>query len=269
MSWSEPRLREQKSVQGQLGARVPERVAEELSRLIIANHMEAGDQLPSEQSLSERFQVSKRGIREALRVLAAQGIVQTSQGKQAVVARPNALAIEAYFKFMHRLDRTSVLELYELREIIEVRATAIAAKRATAEDLARADSALSVMENAGRVEDYVAGDLAFHAAVIDAAHNRYLSAVMSALSGVLREEREMGVRNRLRAGGSPRAIREHRMILDALSAGDAEKAELLILAHFETTLVYLRSPVAVGRAPKQAKRASTKGPVVSRKVGAR
>src|SRR5947209_9094081 len=73
-------------------------VAEQLSWLVAEEGLKAGDPLPSEDSLAERFAVSKRVVREALRILSAQGIVQTSQGRKAVVADSKPLAIEAYFK---------------------------------------------------------------------------------------------------------------------------------------------------------------------------
>ncbi len=175
-------LKGQMSIQASVGASLTELVAERLGDYITENHMAPGDMLPSEESLSQSFVVSKRVIREALRSLSAQGIVHTSQGKRAVVTEATPLAMEAYFRYMHRLDRASILELYELREIIEVRATVIAAKRATPSELARAQQALELMESARSDFDaYVAGDLGFHMAVMDAAHNRFLSAVMAAL----------------------------------------------------------------------------------------
>jgi|SRR6185437_10015275 len=216
------------------GVRVPatDEVAELVAQMIADNRMKAGDVLPSEQTLSQMFHVSIRVVREGLRTLAARGIIQTSQGKRAIVAGDSPVAIEAYFRFVERMDRKSVLELYELREVIEVHATVLAAQRATADDIARARQALETMISAGDdVAAYVTGDIAFHAAIIDAVHNRFLSGVMSALSGALHAERELGVRNRIRAGKRPKAVREHRAILAAVQAGDSERAERAILVH--------------------------------------
>ena len=182
------------AVQQSISSSLTDAVAEKLGRFIAEGHMAPGDPLPSEESLSETFAVSKRVVREALRALAAQGIVRTSQGKKAVVGGARPVGMEAYFRFMHHLDGDSILELYELREIIEVHATVLAAKRATTEDLDRISRALANMEAAGKsLAARAAADLAFHNALIDAAHNRFLSAVVSALSGSLREEREIGM----------------------------------------------------------------------------
>jgi DNA-binding FadR family transcriptional regulator len=215
-------------------ARMPatDEVAARLSQLIAEDQMQVGDPLPSEQALGEMFQVSTRVIREGLRTLAAQGIIRTSQGRRAVVAAASPIAIEAYFKFMGQMDRQSVLELYELREVIEVRATVLAAERATAEEMARARQALEAMAAAEHdVGNYISGDIKFHAAIVDGAHNRFFSGVMTALEGALHAERELGVQNRIRAGKRPRAIREHHAILSAVEAGDLAEAERAILTH--------------------------------------
>lgn len=212
--------------------RATDDVIDRLSRLITGNQMEAGNVLPSEQALSEMFGVSKRTVREGLRALAAQGVVRTAQGKRAVVSGASPVAIEAYFRFVQRMDGDSVAELYELREVIEVGASALAARRATAKDMARARHAIDSMTAAGdNADDYIAGDLAFHSALIDSAHNRFLTAVMSALSGALHVERELGVRSRIEAGGYPRAVAEHRAVLEAIEARDSSGAERAMVAH--------------------------------------
>src|SRR6516164_6120441 len=150
-----------------------ESVAEHISRYIAKDRMAPGEPLPSEDELSRAFGVSKRVIREALRALTAQGIVKTSQGKRAIVANAQPVALEAYFKFMRQLDSHAIPELFELREIIEVRAASLAAIRATETDLERARMTLTSMAEAGKdAEKYTACDLAFHAAIIDAARNR-------------------------------------------------------------------------------------------------
>ena len=223
-------------------ASATDEVAARLRHLIAENQMQVGDALPSEQALSQMFRVSTRVVREGLRALAAQGIIRTSQGRRAVVAEASPVAIEAYFRFVERMDRKSVLELYELREVIEVRATALAAQRATTADIDRARQALEAMASAGDdVEAYVTSDIAFHAAIIDAAHNRFMSVVMTALAGALHAERELGLRNRMRAGKRSSAIREHRAVLRAVEARDPDRAERAIVAH-----------MASGRADTQA-----------------
>jgi GntR family transcriptional repressor for pyruvate dehydrogenase complex len=241
-------------------ANLTEHVAERLSGFIASSGMEPGEPLPSEDDLSTAFGVSKRVVREALRTLSARGIVKTSQGKRAVVAHSESVAMAAYFKYAQQLDRSAMLELYELREVVEVQATVLAAKRIQPEELARAHAALQTMERAGDDQGaYIEGDLAFHRALIDGAHNRFLSAIVDALAGALYEERKTGVVNRVRSGDGPRAINEHRAILDALENADAVDAEQRIIAHLASGLVDFRPDrFADGAKPERVPKASSK-----------
>ena len=75
---------------------------------------------------------------------------------------------------------------------------------------------------------------------MNAAHNRFLSAIVGALSGGLREERKLGVLNRLKAGDSPdKTLREHRAIIDAVAAKDPILAERRIIEHMKTGRTYI------------------------------
>ena len=238
--------------------RATDEVAERLSRLITERQMKVGDPLPSEQELSDAFGVSKRVVREALRMLTAQGVIHTAQGKRAVVVESFPAAIEAYFKYLERMDRKSVLELYELREVIEVGAAVLAARRATAKDLDRASRAVDEMALAENdVERYVKADLEFHAAVIEAAQNRFLVTVTTALSGALAVERELGVRNRIRMGAYPHAISEHRAVLKAVEAGDAAAAQSAMLAHMFSSRKDLIQRLAAEMKPRDKMTASS------------
>jgi GntR family transcriptional repressor for pyruvate dehydrogenase complex len=225
-------------------------IAEQMRNRIAESGMKAGEPLPSEEELSQMFAVSKRLIREALRELAAQGIVRTSQGKRAIVADAQPVAIETYFKFIRQMDEHAIGELFELREIVEVRAVRLAALRATPSDIEAARKALDEMEQAGDDADrYIAGDLAFHAAIMDAAHNRFLSAIIDALAEVLREERKLGVLNRLKVGDRPdKPLRDHRAVLEAVVSGDPDLAERQMVEHMRGGRVYI--PATTGKSTK-------------------
>ncbi len=210
-------------------------VHEAVKVLITDNALRPGDTLPSEQALAEMFGVSKRVVREALRSLAAQGVVHTSQGRRAVVAELFPAAIEAYLNFMQRMDPRSALELHELREIVEVAATVLAACRATDDDTAKARAALDAMAKCGDdVAAYVEADLEFHNAIIDGAQNRFLSDVMRALSGALIAERKLGWELRGNVSIAPKAMMEHQAVLAAVEAGDGNQAREAIVALMAT-----------------------------------
>jgi GntR family transcriptional repressor for pyruvate dehydrogenase complex len=224
-----------------------ERVADDLSGYIARGQLKQGDPLPSEDDLASMFSVSKRVIREALRTLAAQGIIETSQGKRAVIAGLRPVAMEAYIRFMRTLDSNAVAELYELRSAVEIEAAALAARRASSGEIGQMSAALEAMRAAGDdVDSYVAGDLAFHKALVAASHNRFFSWIMDALHDAMWEERSIGVRNRARVGeGTEATFRAHREVLEAIEAKDPVLAAQQMSSHLQRSLSFFRtSPVA-------------------------
>lgn len=218
-------------------SRVPlgARVADELARDIRDRGLHHGDPLPPEAELAARFHVSVRVVRDALRTLSNQGIIETSQGKRAVVSDLRPSAVEAYFKFAASTDQDAIGELFDVRIALETRAAGLAAEHSTDDDLAGIERASATMgATLDDVPAYAAADLAWHAAVVDAAHNRFLSGIHAALAEILREERHTGARLRVQAGESGAAtMQDHARILAALRDGDRARAELAMMDHLE------------------------------------
>ena len=190
---------------GFIRSRVPlgAQIADDLARDIGNRGLRHGDPLPSEAELAARYQVSVRVVRDALRTLSNQGIIETSQGKRAVVSDRHPSAVEAYFKFAALNDQAATAELFEVRIALETRAAGLAAVHAAEGDLQAVAAASADMElTSDDVERYAAADLAWHAAVVDAAHNQFFSGIHAALAEILREERKKGAQMRARAGGS-------------------------------------------------------------------
>jgi DNA-binding FadR family transcriptional regulator len=216
-------------VSGPLSAKVTAGIID----LIAAEGWPAGEELPSEAALAERFDVSVRVVRDAFRMLAAQGVVETRQGKRAVVANNGAIALESYFRYITAADAEAIDELYEVRISVESTAAGLAALRAEPEDVAAAEAALEAMRVPDiTTEQWVDANLAFHGAIIEGGHNRFLSGIADALEPSLRVERTKGTVLRRNAGiSSDFTIREHAEILAAVAEGDAAKASELMRVH--------------------------------------
>ena len=134
-----------------------------------------GDRLPAEPVLAQHMGVGRSTVREAVRVLAHAGVLEVRQGAGTFVR-----ATTSPSDFAIRLQRAAALEVYEVRRALEVEAAGLAALRRTADDLAAIDHALVRRMEAHKKGDertYLAADLAFHKAVVDAAHNPLLSAL--------------------------------------------------------------------------------------------
>jgi DNA-binding FadR family transcriptional regulator len=217
-----------------------EGVARSLAQFIATSRLAPEQKLASESALAQMFRVSTRTIREALRILAEQGVVRTSQGRRATVSDWRPRVMKRSLEFARFLGKDSLTDLLELRFALEPRSAALAAIRAEPADAEAIDEALSGMRSAGTdVNAWVASDIAFHSAVVRATHNDFFAMVVDALSESLMAERQAGAEGRLAQGRTPdRTLREHAGIANAIRAGDAALAERRMLKHLGQSLTY-------------------------------
>ncbi|MEW6099414.1 MAG: FadR/GntR family transcriptional regulator [Pseudomonadota bacterium] len=132
-----------------------------------------GERIPIEPELAAELGVSRNTVREAVRVLAFSGVLEVRQGDGTYVRS----AVDAS-DVAHGLSRASLREHLEVRAMLEVEAARLAAQRRTPEDLERIRAALSLrgeQRNRRRRSVFVEHDLAFHRAVVEAAHNPALA----------------------------------------------------------------------------------------------
>lgn len=207
------------------------RVARELEQLILQNRLAIGERLPSERDLSEQFGVSRTVIREAVRTLSAQGLLEVKTGSGTVVRRPTS---EAAAESMSRLlatrpDWHNRARIIEVRRVLEVAIAGFAAERRTPEDLASLTAILTqAAERLDDPETFVQTDVAFHEAVARATHNDLFFAILSSIAQALIDVRRLG----LRVPGTPtRALNYHRRILDCISGSDVVGARQAMDEH--------------------------------------
>ena len=114
-----------------------EGVARSLAQFIATSRLEPEQKLASESALAQMFRVSTRTIREALRILAEQGVVRTSQGRRATVSDWRPRVMKRSLEFARFLGKDSLTDLLELRFALEPRSAALAAIRAEPADTPR------------------------------------------------------------------------------------------------------------------------------------
>ncbi|MFE9425755.1 FadR/GntR family transcriptional regulator [Kitasatospora sp. NPDC006697] len=192
---------------------------------IISGAYPEGASLYPEQ-IEQELGVSKTVVREALRVLAAKGLIESRQ-KRGTYVRPRAdwsLLDSDLLRWQGRgVPEEGFLEnLDEVRSIVEPAGARLAAQRRDAHDLAALDAALDAMAAAGADADaMVEADLLFHRALLAAAHNELLTRMEVVIEAGLR------VRDHLVHGADnpADAVPIHRAVLDAVRAQDPEAAE--------------------------------------------
>ena len=201
---------------------------------IMSGVLKEGDKLPSENEISQAFEVSRPVIREAMLRLQADGLVFTRQGAGSFVkARPP----KGLTQFTAPSDIPGLLRCFEARLALEGASAALAAQRASDEDIAAIHKALLDMEeamNKGEIADKA--DFDFHMAVARATANEFHVSILEALHSATRSG--MKVTLKLTKAGSrerqKRVQEEHRDIFDAISMGDVTGADLAMRYHIQS-----------------------------------
>ncbi len=200
---------------------------------IAHRRLEAGDRLPSERELAERFAVGRGAVREALAVLEALRIVERRPNSGiylCAVARHGSIeAMVLQAELGVPLAEAEVREVVELRRIMEIQAVRLAAERRHDDDLARIDSVLA--EGAQAIaagENLADNDAAFHLAMVEATGNHVFLRVVNAFYLMSRNRRRAYFDDGTRALLSHS---QHVAMRDAVAAGDPDRAEAAMGGH--------------------------------------
>lgn len=219
-----------------------DRAIEQIRELIQSGALVPGAKLPPEASLAAELGLSRNLTREAVKALAVAGVLDIRRGDGTYVTslKPGILlgglggAVD-----LLQSDPRILLELIEVRRLLEPAATALAATRMTDRQLATTAAHLQAMKDAGDdIELLNRHDAAFHHAVIAAAGNDSLTAVLDGIAGrTLRARiwRGLGDHHSTR-----RTIAEHEAILDALTRHDAAVSHAAALLHVSSIEHWLR-----------------------------
>lgn len=210
-----------------------------LRALIADGSLAPGDRLPSEGELCERLGVSRGSLREAIRMLAALGVLDTRHGSGTYVGELAAAdLIHGMSLTVGLLPLEALLELYELRRALEAHAAALAAARIDAETLLRLEALLGRLETSEDPEEHSRLDHEFHLAVADVTGNRALTALLDVLRARSRAYRIFETVD----GAQIKAISDegHRAIMRALQARDPVAASAAAGGHVAQTEYWLR-----------------------------
>jgi len=218
---------------GRLGREtLADRLAERLSAQIEGGTLGPGDRLPTEAQLAAAHGVSRSVVREAVHRIKSRGQLVSRQGSGVFVTAPAAnRPLEFDPAVLESVQ--AVVQVVEVRRVLEGEIAALAAERATRAQVAglrRALAAIDAAAAAGR--DGVAEDLAFHRAIGEATGNPQFSRLLGFLEQYLREGMRITRGNEARRVDFMEAVRhEHRAIVDAIAAGDARAARRAATSH--------------------------------------
>ncbi|WP_324785372.1 FadR/GntR family transcriptional regulator [Streptomyces sp. H51] len=196
-----------------------EQVINALRAQITSGEWPVGSRIPTEPELVEQLGVARNTVREAVRALAHNGLLDIRQGSGTYVVATSELAGVMHRRFAGADPR----HIAELRSTLESAAASLAARRRTEKDLKQLDALLRRREEAwasGDAEAFVTADATFHLAVVSASHNDVMTAMYADLGEVLRDRLRDDVGDEL----TPETYMDHTRLVDAVRAGDADAA---------------------------------------------
>lgn len=215
-----------------------EQVAQNLINYLETQNMKPGDLLPSETSLATSFGVSRPVIREALKNLEGKGIIEIVNGKGAIVKPIDSNPLRLFFQRAMQLERSTIIELVEVRKGIEVQAAILAARRRNPEDLAIISKTVQMMrENIHDPETYARLDVEFHLQIAQASHNDMIYYLVESIREVLHNTIIIGLNSRGEALRLDSIQKTHEHLLETLHQGDAEAARIAMSEHFDEAIV--------------------------------
>jgi GntR family transcriptional repressor for pyruvate dehydrogenase complex len=213
-------------------AGLSEQLAGHLTDLIVDGAVAPYQALPTERELAKRFSVSMSVVREAIKGLAAIGLVEVRHGVGTFVKPRDQWNTSAPMMLLVQSEPGSVLDVLDVREPLEMLSVTEAARRGTDDDLQLVDSALEAMrEGIDQPDAFVRADLAFHLALAKATHNRIL---MSVLQPLIEPIHECMLRGYQIQGAAERGLAEHEEIAADVRAHSVQQAQASMRRHMET-----------------------------------
>lgn len=212
--------------------RVFEQIVTQIERRILTGELRHGDYLGSERELAEQFGASRTAVREALKTLAQQGLVDMRPGRGTMVIDGTSQAVRQSLRLMMHIGSQHTPEhLTEVREILEPEIAALAAERAGDEHIAAMRAAVDTMERSLENADaFIAADNDFHRALARGSGNPLILALMDSIVDLLSDQRKLIF---AAPGGPQRGQMHHKRVLDAIVTRDSEAARVYMRAHME------------------------------------
>lgn len=227
--------------------RATDQAIAKIKDLISSGEFTAGEKLPNERALTQRFGLSRSSLREAVRALALVGVLEAKVGDGTYVTtlEPELLLTGIGF-VSDLLAGSSLLELHQVRRILEPEATRLATPRLTDDDFASLAQCLADMDSAETTQAFIGADTEFHRIIVSASGNATLASLIQNLSGGTLRAR---LWHSLVERGAVEVTRaSHHTIYNALLARDADMASAADLMHLGASGEWLRRLVEQERA---------------------
>lgn len=214
--------------------KVYEIIFNQIKESFISGELKPGDKLPPERELSNRFKVSRTSIREALRVLEINGVIEIRPGDGTFIRQSDIQSlIEQLSTSIIKAEDNMVYEMLEVRRVIETECAFLAAQRANSLDLQNILKALEEMARSEHDEELgLRADLLFHHSIAQATNNSIFAGLVHTLSDQMKNTIRATRQHRFaNPGHFQETLQEHKEIYHSIALKDADKAKQLMNAH--------------------------------------
>ncbi len=213
--------------------KVYEEIIGQIKKLIVDGKLQPGDKLLSERELSEKLNVSRASVREAFSALEMMGIITIRPGEGSFVRQVSFEGMLEPLSFILQMEIDDIMQLLEVRKILEVETAALAALRATPADLeAIHKSLVSMMEELRQGEIGDIADASFHFSVAKAANNPILIKVMNTISDLMNKSFRSSRQKLFLIENMPAVLyNAHAEIFEAISDRNPSLARLRMREH--------------------------------------
>ena len=218
---------------------VTDKAIEKLKVMISSGELQPGQKLPREPDLAASLGLSRNSLREAVRALSLVRILDVRQGDGTYVSDLSAESLVDTLSFIVEFQHdSSVLELLEVRRILEPAACARAAEKITAGELVELQQILEPVTTESPVAELVQADVEFHRAITAASGNSVLASLIESLSSSTQRARVW--RGITQEGALARTLDEHRAIFEAVRTHNGELAQMWSTIHIAGVEDWLR-----------------------------
>lgn len=224
--------------------KMADRVAAQLRRMFIRGEIAEGEMLPPESELIEQFGVSRPTLREAFRVLESESLIEVQRGVRggARVSRPQRQTLARYAGLILEFEGATLKDVYDARATIETPMVVQLAKERNPRAIAELEE---ILDQEAKTEGSEGVDKRtdFHAAIARLSGNKTLEIVSSMLHHIIEKANRSLQPTTGPRGESAgrRASKTHRMLVDLIKAGEAEKAADLWNRHLKKAEEYVLS----------------------------
>ncbi len=215
--------------------RLAHQIESQIEDLIVSGEFEVGSRLPGERALLQRFSVSRPVIREAISRLETRGLLRVYPSSGTYVTGTPEWGVKAQWQSWVARDTEKLLAILEVRECLETRAAALATERASDDELAELRLAHLNFEQQvarGSVADISHWDKTFHHEIATCSGNSVLASFVQNVNDVIRSQRRSILADPAIA---QRSLVQHRRIVEAVEARDAERAVSAVAEHLGST----------------------------------